>query len=735
VSKPLPLEKFAWPADRVGELLENLARKAKLISRPPRLPAPPDGLLHGADDESLSQWLDNAAGSLGIEAEPISVQYLDLDRLLTSGGPVILRLPETSSPDQPAYVALLSAGSRRLRLVCPDLRVRRVPEDWLHNLLSAHLEVGLGELIDDVLRDAEVPPERFHRARQAILRDQLGPLRIEAGWILRQSPGAGLPSQFRDNKLFRPVWILITMYLIQQLLTIVSWYIIGRGIFQGHFEMSWIFAWAILLLMTIPVQVIVSSAQSELSMSAGAIFKQRLLQGTLKLSPEEIRHQGLGQFLGRVMESEAVEMLALSGGMISVLSIIDLGLAVIILSRAAGYQIIAWSLVGWIGLTLWLLWRYYRNSLEWANTYRSMTNDLVESMVGHRTRLIQEDPSHWHDEEDQTLERYLGLSEGLDVIGMQINAVVSRGWIIVGLTGLAIGFVTQSSPPNEMAIGLGGILLAAQGLGKLAGGSQSLASLLIAWQQVGPLFNAAGRPRDLPDLSFVPPARQGQPSSTMNPDPDAARPALTQIGTEQPLLLARDMVFRYRSQGKPVLQDCSLQIYPGDRVLLEGPSGGGKTTLGAVLTGLRVPESGSLLLWGYDRKILGGEEWRRRVVMAPQFQENHVFSETFAFNLLMGRRWPPSTQDLELAEQICAELGLGEVLQRMPSGFQQMLGESGWQLSHGERSRLFIARALLQQADLIILDESFGALDPENLSRAIRCVLDRAASVVVIAHP
>jgi ATP-binding cassette subfamily B protein len=170
-------------------------------------------------------------------------------------------------------------------------------------------------------------------------------------------------------------------------------------------------------------------------------------------------------------------------------------------------------------------------------------------------------------------------------------------------------------------------------------------------------------------------------------------------------------------------------------VLLEGPSGGGKSTLAALLTGLRLPESGSLLLWGFDRQILGGEEWRRRAVMAPQFQENHVFAETFAFNLLMGRRWPPTPQDLQDAEEICRELGLGELIDRMPSGLQQMVGENGWQLSHGERSRLFIARTLLQGADLIVLDESFGALDPENLERALRSVLKRAPTLVVIAHP
>jgi ATP-binding cassette subfamily B protein len=71
----------------------------------------------------------------------------------------------------------------------------------------------------------------------------------------------------------------------------------------------------------------------------------------------------------------------------------------------------------------------------------------------------------------------------------------------------------------------------------------------------------------------------------------------------------------------------------------------------------------------------------------------------------------------------------------MPAGLQQMVGESGWQLSHGERSRLYIARALLQQADLLILDESFGALDPGNLQRALRCVLQRAPTLLVIAHP
>ena len=71
----------------------------------------------------------------------------------------------------------------------------------------------------------------------------------------------------------------------------------------------------------------------------------------------------------------------------------------------------------------------------------------------------------------------------------------------------------------------------------------------------------------------------------------------------------------------------------------------------------------------------------------------------------------------------------------MPAGLHQIVGETGWQLSHGERSRLFVARALLQDADLLILDESLAALDPEALRTTAQVVLDTAPSVLLIAHP
>ena len=207
-----------------------------------------------------------------------------------------------------------------------------------------------------------------------------------------------------------------------------------------------------------------------------------------------------------------------------------------------------------------------------------------------------------------------------------------------------------------------------------------------------------------------------------------------EVDTE-PVLRARNLTFRYRPHGRAILRDVDLDIYAGDRLLLQGPSGGGKTTLAAMLAGLRPPETGLVMLRGFDQQNVESQVTPRRVAMAPQFHENYIFNATFGFNLLLGRRWPPLPQDVSDALEICNELGLDELLARMPLGMNQIVGESGWQLSHGERSRVYIARVLVQNADLVILDESFGALDPENLRDALQTTLHRAKTLLVIAHP
>jgi ATP-binding cassette subfamily B protein len=200
------------------------------------------------------------------------------------------------------------------------------------------------------------------------------------------------------------------------------------------------------------------------------------------------------------------------------------------------------------------------------------------------------------------------------------------------------------------------------------------------------------------------------------------------------LIEAESLTYRYDAQGDAVLKDASIRIRHGERLLVEGPSGGGKSTLASLLVGLRQPNSGLLLLDGLDRHTLG-EAWHEFATEAPQFHENHILSGTIGFNLLMGRNWPATDAELQEAADLCEELGLGDLLRRMPAGMMQTVGETGWQLSHGERSRIFLARALLQDAQLTVLDESFGALDPETLEACLNCAFRRAKTLIVIAHP
>lgn len=589
----------------------------------------------------------------------------------------------------------------------------------MYRQVTHDLEAPLHAPIQQLLIGAGVPPERQAKARGAILNEQLGAMPIKGAWLLRMSPGARIVEQIRQAGIWRYLIGIFISIVVGQALMIGGWWLLGRASLQGHFERAWVMAWALLLFTGIPFQILGAWAQNMLSLGLSALSRERLLFGILQLEPEEVRHHGVGQFLGLVMESESLESLALGVGFTALIAVFELISAISVLSLGAGGLAHAALLVAWLGLTTFLCVKYYRYAKQWIETYRGMTNDLVERMVGHRTRLAQEDRAHWHDEEDQFLQRYITLSERLDRFDLLIQSVVGRGWFIVGLGGIVGTFVMRPELTGPLAVSLGGIMLASQALGHLTGGIMSVIDLIISWQEVGPLFQAAARERDGVSQASLLPAELEQ---------HAALSAQAVVGMQA-------VSFRYRADRPLILRECDLAIQRRDRILLEGPSGAGKSTLAALLTGLRGPESGDLALWGVRREVIGLNEWRRRVVTAPQFHENHVLSESFAFNLLMGRRWPPEPEDLEEAEAICRELGLGDVLDRMPAGFQQMIGESGWQLSHGEQSRLFIARALLQHADMMILDESFAALDPENLQRALQCVLNRADTVMVIAHP
>ena len=714
------LNHLCWSVTTLGEALEELALTTGLLdkrldTRIDRVPLVDEEQVLKASG-SLGRFVEATAEWMGLEADPLSVEYAEVEEVLRLAGPLIIRLP---AENDSSFLAIARGGKRYIYVVAPDGKTHRVRLETARALICQPMDAPLAKEFDQLLEKAEVPKRRRGIVRSALLREALAVFQVSDCWMLRLPPGASFIKQLKKDRLYHRFFTLTLLQFVQYLLLIGFWWVVGRGALQGQFDYGLLLAWMLLLLTMIPFRLMITWLQGVIAIDVGGLLKQRLLYGALRLDTDAVREEGSGKLLGRVIEAAAVEALATTGGFAVMAAVVELFMAALVLGAGAGGPVHVLLFIGWTAISVLVGWRYFKRRNHWTDTRLLMTNDMVERMVGHRTRLSQESPAHWHDGEDQLLARYIDLSKSIDRLSVLLMGFIPRGWLLLGLAGLIPAIISGGITTASLAISIGGLLLGYQSLGRLTGSLSQVTGAAIAWQQIKDLFNAAARSE-----ARTSPSIYGEALA----DSDQSR-------REQKLIECADLVYRFRPGAEPVLRDCSLEVFSGERILLEGPSGGGKSTLAALLVGLRMPDSGLLLLQGFDHQTLGARGWRERVAASPQFHENHVLTGSFAFNLLMGRSWPPAPGDLDEAEAICEELGLRSLLERMPAGLSQIVGETGWQLSHGERSRLFIARALLQRADLIVLDESFAALDPENLRRALQCALNRSRTLLVVAHP
>ncbi len=180
----------------------------------------------------------------------------------------------------------------------------------------------------------------------------------------------------------------------------------------------------------------------------------------------------------------------------------------------------------------------------------------------------------------------------------------------------------------------------------------------------------------------------------------------------------------------PVFDGLSLDIPAGARVAILGPSGAGKSTLAALALKVVAPGSGRVLLGGADVAELDAATVRSRIAWLSQ--STHVFADTVRANLLLGR---PEADDAALWQAL-AQAGLDEVVRALPDGLETWIGEAGAGLSGGQQRRIALARALLSEAPILILDEPATGLD-DAAERAFFTQLNEAAAgrtVVLIVH-
>lgn len=710
----------SWPLDRLGEALQALAQHSGLLGRasrqaegdPRALPgaSPPDSVQQLQPGE-LARWIDWAGTRLGLQADEVTVAVPELGEALRRAAPAVVAFRQEGGL---RFVMLLGAKRGRLRVLSPDGHVHACPLAALHAAVCDALEKPMRAEVDRLLAAAGVPALQQDRTRRALLDQRLSDEHVAGLWLLRLPATAPYRQQLWQARLPHKVLAVVALFAAIYGLEILGWKLIGEAALGGNLDLGWMAAWMLLLVTVLPLRTLSQWTAARFALDAGRLLKQRLLAGALRMDLDLVRHLGAGEVLARVIESQALEAQGLGGSLGVLVALLELGLAAWVLSQGAA-PIGHLGLLGvWAALVALLAWRYSGRLSVWTGHRLALTHKLVESMIGHRTRLAQEQPARRDGEEDSALHAYAQASHRLDQSVLPIAAWAPGGWLVLSLLALAPPLLGESNTPALLGISVGGILLAHRALGGVSSGLGLLAGARVAWRQVAPLFRAAGAP--VASQPYLPPASPPNPAN------------------KQRLVDASGLGLRYRAQGEPVLNGVDLQIDAGERILLQGESGGGKSSLAALLVGLRPPSAGLLLLGGLDRATLG-DQWHRLATEAPQFHDNHLLAASLAFNLLMGRRWPPSPGDLDEAAALCEELGLGDLLARMPAGLQQRIGETGWQLSHGEQGRVFLARALLQRAPLTILDESFAALDPPTLKRCLDTALRRSQALVVIAHP
>ena len=211
--------------------------------------------------------------------------------------------------------------------------------------------------------------------------------------------------------------------------------------------------------------------------------------------------------------------------------------------------------------------------------------------------------------------------------------------------------------------------------------------------------------------------------------PELVRPT-EEVECRDSTVELRNVSFSYAADGKKILHGIDLTIKPGSVTALVGPSGSGKSTIAKLIAGFWDVSGGSILLGGQDLKNIPQRQLAGMIAYVSQ--DNYLFDDTIRENIRMGRR---GATDADV-ENVARAAGCHDFIMGLEHGYDTVVGGAGGHLSGGERQRIAIARAMLKDAPIVILDEATAYLDPEN-EAGVQSAIGRLVAgktLLVIAH-
>lgn len=332
---------------------------------------------------------------------------------------------------------------------------------------------------------------------------------------------------------------------------------------------------------------------------------------------------------------------------------------------------------------------------------------LVETVGAMETLKSQAAERHWQREWERRLADQVQASFQAGKLSHATQQLI--GLTSKLLTAVLLWFGARLVIDGELSVG--GLIAFNMLAGRVNAPILKLASL---WQEFTQMKVSVKRLADIMDAST-----EAGPHATTTPPPDL-----------QGHVMLDRVTFRYSGTAPPVLNELSLDVQAGEIIGVVGVSGAGKTTLMRLIQRLHVPDSGRVLIDGLDINLVDADWLRRQFGVVGQ--DAMLFNRSVRENIALG---DPSL-DMEAVWRAARLAGAHEFILQLPEGYDTIIGERGSRLSGGQRARIAIARALVHNPRLLLLDEATASLDYES-ERLIHDQMAEIAAgrtVFLVAH-